>query len=101
MALLLQENRSHHLKQEAIRGEKEWLICHLSDYTVSEDAGIEPKTVATSLAVRRSNHSDRTLPLRLDPIHGACKNLFMFFRTFLKNATWHRKLKKDQWSSLA
>jgi hypothetical protein len=77
LALLLQEHRSHHLKQEAIRGEKEWLICHLSDYTVSEDAGIEPKTVATSpLAVRRSNHSDRTLPLRLDIIHGACTNLF-------------------------
>jgi hypothetical protein len=26
VALLLQEHRSHHLKQEAIRGEKEWLF---------------------------------------------------------------------------
>jgi hypothetical protein len=26
VALLLQKNRSHHLKQEAIRGEKEWLF---------------------------------------------------------------------------
>ncbi len=32
-------------------------ICRPSDSTVSEDAGIEPRTVATSaLAVRRSNH---------------------------------------------
>jgi hypothetical protein len=32
-------------------------ICRPSDSTVSEDAEIEPKTVATSaLAVRRSNH---------------------------------------------
>jgi hypothetical protein len=30
-------------------------ICHPSDSTVSEDAGIEPRTVAT-LAVRRSNY---------------------------------------------
>jgi hypothetical protein len=33
-------------------------ICRPSDSTVSEDAGIEPRTVATSaLAVRRSSHS--------------------------------------------
>ncbi len=31
-------------------------ICRPSDSTVSEDAGIEPRTVATSLAVRCSNH---------------------------------------------
>ncbi len=32
-------------------------ICRPSDSTVSEDAGIEPRTVATfALAVRRSNH---------------------------------------------
>jgi hypothetical protein len=32
--------------------------------TVPEDAGIEPRTVATSaLAVRRSNKSDRSHPL--------------------------------------
>jgi hypothetical protein len=39
-------------------------ICRPSDSTVSEDAGIEPRTVAISaLAVRRSNH------YRLDLIH--------------------------------
>jgi hypothetical protein len=32
-------------------------ICRPSDFTVSEDAGIEHRTVATTaLAVRRSNH---------------------------------------------
>ncbi len=32
-------------------------ICRPSDYTVSEDAGVEPRTAATAvLAVRRSNH---------------------------------------------
>jgi hypothetical protein len=36
-------------------------ICCPSDSTVSEDAGIEPRIVATSaLAVRRSNHSARS-----------------------------------------
>jgi hypothetical protein len=49
-----------------------------SDFTVPEDAGIEPRTVATSaLAVRRSNHSARSYPrleqisstTRLDLIH--------------------------------
>jgi hypothetical protein len=40
-------------------------ICHPSDFTVSEDAGIEPRTVATSvLAVRRS-----IIYNRLDLIH--------------------------------
>ncbi len=38
-------------------------ICLPSDSTVSEDAGIEPRTVATSaLTVRRSNYSARYLP---------------------------------------
>ncbi len=38
-------------------------ICRPSDSAVSEDAGIEPRTVATSaLAVRRSKHSSRSLP---------------------------------------
>jgi hypothetical protein len=77
MALLHQEHWSHHPKQVAIRGEKEWLICCPSNSTVSEDAGIEPKTVAISaLAVRRSNHSARSLTLRLDLIDGACANVF-------------------------
>ncbi len=36
-------------------------ICSPSDFTMSEDAGIEPRTVATTaLAVRRSNHSARS-----------------------------------------
>jgi hypothetical protein len=39
-------------------------ICRPSDSTVSEDAGIKPRTVATTaLAVRRSNHSARSHPL--------------------------------------
>ncbi len=37
--------------------------CRPSDSTVSEDAGIEPRTVATmALAVRRSHHSARSHP---------------------------------------
>ena len=40
------------------------LICCSSDSIVSEDAEIESRTVAiTALAVRRSNHSDRSHPL--------------------------------------
>ncbi len=39
-------------------------ICRSSDSTVSEDAGIEPRTVATlAVAVRRSNHSARSPPV--------------------------------------
>jgi hypothetical protein len=38
-------------------------ICPPSDSTVSEDAGIEPRTVATlALTVRRSNHLARSHP---------------------------------------
>ncbi len=38
-------------------------ICRPSDTTVSEDAGIEPRTIATTaLPVRRSNHSARSHP---------------------------------------
>jgi hypothetical protein len=38
-------------------------ICRPSNSTVSEDAGIEPRTVATTtLAVRRSYHSARSHP---------------------------------------
>ncbi len=46
-------------------------ICRPSDSTVSEDAGIEPRTVATTaLAVRRSNQSARSHPqTQLDLIH--------------------------------
>jgi hypothetical protein len=47
------------------------LICRPADSTVSEDAGIEPRNVATlALAVRRSNHSAGSHPqIRLDLIH--------------------------------
>jgi hypothetical protein len=38
-------------------------ICRPSDSTVSEDAGIEPRTTATlALTVRRSNYSARSHP---------------------------------------
>jgi hypothetical protein len=38
-------------------------ICRPSDSTVSEDAGIESRTVATTaLTVRRSNHSAESDP---------------------------------------
>jgi hypothetical protein len=38
-------------------------ICRPSGFAVSEDAGIESRTVATlALAVRRSNHSPRSYP---------------------------------------
>ncbi len=38
------------------------IICRPSDRSVSEDAGIEPRTVASS-AVRRFKHSARSHPL--------------------------------------
>jgi hypothetical protein len=39
------------------------LFGRLSDFTVSEDAGIEPRTVATlALTARRSNHLARSHP---------------------------------------
>jgi hypothetical protein len=39
-------------------------ICLPSDYTVSEDAEIELRTVPTlAIAVRRANHSARSHPL--------------------------------------
>jgi len=38
-------------------------ICRPSDFTVSEDARIEPRTVATlALTARRSNHLARSYP---------------------------------------
>ncbi len=48
-----------------------YFICRPSGSTVSEDAGIEPRTVATlALTARRSNHSVRSHPpVRLDLIH--------------------------------
>jgi hypothetical protein len=57
-------------------------ICRPSDSTVSKDAGIVPRTVATpALAVRRSNHSDgshphsaRSHPHLLDFIHNSARS---------------------------
>jgi hypothetical protein len=46
-------------------------ICRLSESTVSEDAGIKPRTVATlAFLVRRSNHAQLDLiHTQLDLIH--------------------------------
>jgi hypothetical protein len=42
-------------------------ICRPSDSTVSEDVGIEPRTVTTlALTARRSNHSARSHPFRFN-----------------------------------
>ncbi len=47
-------------------------ICRPSLSIMLEDAGIEPRTVATSaLAVRRSNHLARSHPHSLDLIHSS------------------------------
>jgi hypothetical protein len=52
-------------------------ICRPSDSTVSEDAGIEPRTVATTtLAVRRSNHSARSHPVHSILLHFNITDLF-------------------------
>ncbi len=52
-------------------------ICRPSNFTVSEDAGIEPRTIA----VRRSNLSARSYPqTRLDLIHiNISKMHFQYF----------------------
>jgi hypothetical protein len=56
-------------------------ICRPSDSTVSEDAGIEPRTVATlTLAVRRCNLSARSYPRVRHPwfqceLHGSIESL--------------------------
>ncbi len=53
-------------------------ICCPSDSTVSEDAGTEPRTVDTlALTARRSNHSDRSHPSRLDLIQQKVLHLFL------------------------
>jgi hypothetical protein len=51
-------------------------ICRPSHSTLSEDAGIEPRTVSTSaLAVRPSNHSARSNPhVRQDLIHNSARS---------------------------
>jgi hypothetical protein len=53
-------------------------ICRPSDSTVSEDAGIEPMTVATTaLVVGRSNHSARSHPhsARSLPLNLSCPHV--------------------------
>ncbi len=81
MALLLQDHRSHHLKQEAIRGEKEWL------FSFSTGANPPPpetgdnkrrEGVALFLQEHKSHH------LKLEAIRGEKEWLF-FFRS--KGAT--------------
>ena len=75
-------------------------ICRPSDSTVSEDAGIEPRTVATSaLAVRRSSHSATShphsatshLPFRLHLIHTRL-HLIHFRLHLIHSATSHPQL---------
>ncbi len=57
-------------------------ICRPSDIALSEDSGIEPRTVATlPLTVRRSNYSARSHPQKLKNMHKAYVNL----KTFLQN----------------
>jgi hypothetical protein len=62
-----------------------------SDSTVSEDAGIEPRTVATlALTARRSNHLARSHPLILAHLYNlAVKDIlqtFLLNMAFIKNA---------------
>ncbi len=60
-------------------------ICRPSESTVSEDAGIKPRTVATT-AVRRSNHSARSIhsPLSLQRTSNSyCPRLLLPYRTGL------------------
>ncbi len=42
-----------------------YFICHPSDFTVPEDAGIEPRTVAT-MALMAVRHSVRSNPLKVN-----------------------------------
>ncbi len=86
-------------------------ICRLSDSTVSEDAGIEPRTVATlALAIRRSNHSARSHLCDMDfkrivankiTLHtNILKKLLLrpacFFYFYFVAFTWRRR--RDTWA---
>ncbi len=54
------------------------VICHPSDSTVSENAGIEPRTVASlALKTRRSNHSARSHFISSRPFLKVSRNLFL------------------------
>ncbi len=55
-------------------------MCRPSDSIVSEDAGIEPRTVATSaLAVRRSNHKETNFFVISIYSQGPLKNVYVKF----------------------
>ncbi len=65
-------------------------ICPLlgSTVSVSEDAGIEPSTVATTpLAVRRSNHSAKAHPLEVELQSGATFLCVYFFINLIQPQT--------------
>ncbi len=63
------------------------VVCRPSDSTVSEDAGIEPRTVATSaLAVRRFNHSARSHPHGIFG-HSVCVRVFNLRTCHLRMTT--------------
>jgi hypothetical protein len=79
-----------------------FICCPPSDFTVSEDAGTEPRTVATLLMpVRRSNHSAKSHPLnmkyRLTRMNGASEGLpscvlfYNLYRPVLRNMTLYCK----------
>jgi hypothetical protein len=55
-------------------------ICRPSDSTVSEDAGIGPRTVATTaLTVRRSNHSaTRFFTIKQNKLKGTVSRILAF-----------------------
>jgi hypothetical protein len=73
-------------------------ICCPSDFTVSEDAGIEPRTVATlTLAVRGSNHSVRSHPqsVKSHPQSArshpqSAKSQILSFHSELSDGKWKR-----------
>ncbi len=73
-------------------------VCRRSDSSVSEDAGIEPKTVATSaLAVRRSNYISSTLghistTIRLHLIHTWLHPIHNLATSHSHSATTHPQL---------
>jgi hypothetical protein len=75
-------------------------ISHPSDSTVSEDAGIEPRTIAAlALAARRSNHSVRSHP-RSDKI-SSIVYIFIHILYFGRlNATCDRQDLSDSFRSL-
>jgi hypothetical protein len=57
-------------------------ICRPSDFTVSEDTEIEPRTVATTSLVRRSNHSARSHPLIKVVNFSFCIKYFLDFGSY-------------------